>query len=87
MLVLTRRIGERIIISDDIVITVLSQSDDGHARLGIDAPKEIAVNREEVYRRINDSKETEESAIAGQLSGVWIGLGVQRNHGSNYRLH
>lgn len=47
MLVLTRRSGERIVIGDDITITVLRVN--GKVRLGIDAPAKVSVHRQEVY--------------------------------------
>ena len=50
MLVLTRRINERIMIGDDIVVTVLEVHGD-QVRIGIDAPREIKVFREEVLER------------------------------------
>ena len=51
MLVLRCRIGERFCIGDDIRIVVLGVNGN-QVRLGIDAPKHIAVHREEIYRRI-----------------------------------
>jgi len=51
MLILTRKIGESINIGTDIKITVVS-IDGGQVRLGIDAPKDVIVHREEVYKRI-----------------------------------
>ncbi|APC19455.1 carbon storage regulator (plasmid) [Pseudomonas frederiksbergensis] len=51
MLILTRRNGEAINIGDDIIIRVLSV-DGGQVRIGIDAPQEVPVHRDEVYERI-----------------------------------
>lgn len=51
MLVLSRRLGETLIIGDDVKITVLGISGN-QVRVGIDAPKDVTVHREEVYKRI-----------------------------------
>jgi carbon storage regulator len=53
MLILTRRIGEVIKIGDSVTVVVLGV-DGNHARLGIKAPKQVAVHREEVYKRIRE---------------------------------
>ena len=55
MLVLSRRLGETLIIGDDIKITVLGISGN-QVRLGIAAPKEVSIHREEVYRRIQEEQ-------------------------------
>ncbi|MCV2392768.1 carbon storage regulator CsrA [Actinotalea sp. M2MS4P-6] len=62
MLVLSRRVGERLIIGDDIVITVIDVRSDG-VRIGIDAPKSVRVNRAEVLEAVK--KANEEAAASG----------------------
>ncbi len=56
MLILTRRIGESLIIGDQITITTLNIKGN-QVRLGIDAPKNVPVHREEVYLRIQEEKQ------------------------------
>ena len=51
MLILSRRVGESLIIGDDVVVTVLNISS-GNIRIGVSAPREVAVFREEIYQRI-----------------------------------
>ena len=55
MLILTRKNGEALMIGDDVIITVLSVRGN-QVRLGIDAPAEIPVHREEIYLRIQEEK-------------------------------
>ena len=56
MLILTRRIGESLVIGDQITVTVLNIKGN-QIRLGIDAPKDVPVHREEVYQRIQNEKQ------------------------------
>ena len=64
MLILTRRMGERLLIGDEITISVLGRKGQ-QVRVGIDAPRDVAVHREEIYKLIkskSDATEVEESS-------------------------
>lgn len=55
MLILTRKVGETLMIGDEVNITVLDIRGN-QVRIGINAPKDVAVHREEIYDRIQDEK-------------------------------
>jgi len=58
MLILTRRVGESVMIGDDVTITVLGVKGN-QVRVGINAPKNVAVHREEIYERIKREQQGE----------------------------
>ena len=67
MLILTRRVGETLMVGDDVTVTVLGVKGN-QVRIGINAPKDVSVHREELYQRIrrdDDSGEGEGSGSAG----------------------
>ena len=55
MLILTSRIGETLMVGDDVTITVLGVKGN-QVRIGVNAPKDVAVHREEIYERIQSEK-------------------------------
>lgn len=62
MLILTRRVGETLVIGDDVTVTVLGVKGN-QVRLGVNAPRDLPVHREEIYERIQQEKR----AAAGGL--------------------
>jgi len=64
MLILTRRIGETLNIGDDVQVTVLGIKGN-QVRIGVSAPKDVPVHREEIYERI---KKEEEEGVVGNVA-------------------
>jgi carbon storage regulator len=56
MLILTRRVGETLMIGDEVTVTVLGVKGN-QVRIGVNAPKDVAVHREEIYDRIRNESE------------------------------
>jgi carbon storage regulator len=59
MLILTRRVGESVMIGDDITVIVLGVKGN-QVRVGVDAPKEVPVHRQEIYERIKREEQGEQ---------------------------
>lgn len=63
MLILTRRVGETLMIGDEVTVTVLGVKGN-QVRVGVNAPKEVAVHREEIYERIKREQADENAATS-----------------------
>lgn len=68
MLILTRRIGETLKIGDNIDVTVLNVQG-GQVRLGINAPRDVAVHREEIYERIKEEQKQQPGLARAAVPG------------------
>ena len=58
MLILTRRVGETVMIGNEVTVTVLGVKGN-QVRIGVNAPKDVAVHREEIYERIRREEDTD----------------------------
>ena len=81
MLILSRKLGESIVIGEDVTITVLGVTG-GQVRIGIDAPKSIDVHREEVFNRISNSDHPDRGRGSNRLRSR---AKNQSNGAANYR--
>ena len=64
MLILTRRVGEKLVIGENVTVTVLGVKGN-QIRIGIDAPREVQVHREEIFKRIQAERGEIEKAEGG----------------------
>jgi carbon storage regulator len=65
MLILTRRVGESVVIGEDVTVTVLGVKGN-QVRIGINAPKTVAVHREEIFERIKNGRSGGEGNAPGE---------------------
>ena len=69
MLILTRRVGESVVIGEDVIVTVLGVKGN-QVRIGINAPKTVAVHREEIFERIQRGRGAGEGAPSEEPNAV-----------------
>jgi carbon storage regulator len=65
MLILTRRVGETVMIGNDVTVTVLGVKGN-QVRIGVNAPKDVAVHREEIYERIKREEDGDTQSGAAE---------------------
>jgi carbon storage regulator len=69
MLILTRRVGESVVIGEDVTVTVLGVKGN-QVRIGINAPKTVAVHREEIFERIKNGQGTGDRSTSDEPSAL-----------------
>jgi carbon storage regulator len=62
MLILTRRVGETLMIGDEVTVTILGVKGN-QVRIGVNAPKDVSVHRSEIYQRIQDEKAPDKTRV------------------------
>ena len=85
MLVLTRKVGERINIGDDIIVGVI-EIDRGNIRLGIEAPRNITILRQEVYERIQEQNLQSSRGVSKDIekaANLWRKKGSKESGNEN----
>lgn len=70
-LILSRRVGETIMIGDDVTVTVLGINGN-QVRLGINAPQHVEVHREEIYEKIQAEKLSSQSPTQAKRDGIFV---------------
>lgn len=84
MLVLTRKTGQKLIINDNIEVVILETKGDA-VKIGINAPKNVTIYREEVYEEIKKSnKQASKNVLLSDLKNVCTLLGEQKPVNNNY---
>jgi carbon storage regulator len=69
MLILTRRVGETVMIGNEVTVTVLGVKGN-QVRIGVNAPKDVAVHREEIYERIKREEDHHDGRTSGPVANV-----------------
>ena len=82
MLILTRRVGETVMIGNDVTVTVLGVKGN-QVRIGVNAPRDVAVHREEIFERIK--REEQGEASSPRPAAALNGNGHDHDHEGGYR--
>jgi carbon storage regulator len=85
MLVLTRKLGESIRIGDTVIVKIVDL-DGRHVKLGIEAPRSIAVNREEIYERIQRENRAASAMKDGGVQNIAAALRQSNQEGTDKKL-